>query len=59
MRKKIEKKQIKLNKLKKEAEQLEAIINDLKTISRQQCPVNRVCRCSADSNWDGVCMMSH
>lgn len=54
----ITRKQKKLDRLKKEVSELEEIINNLKIVSRQRCPVNLVCQCAADKNWDGVCKMS-
>lgn len=58
MKREIEKKQLKLDKLKEEVKQLEGVINDLKIVSRQRCPVNQVCQCGAGGNWDGICKMS-
>lgn len=58
VKKEIYKKQMKLEKLKIQVGQLEQVINDLKIVSRQRCPVNMVCQCGADKNWDGVCKMA-
>jgi hypothetical protein len=58
MKKEIKRKQLKLDKLKEEVKRLEDVINDLKIVSRQRCPVNQVCQCGAGGNWDGICKMS-
>ena len=55
---KLIKKQLKLDKLKEEVKKLEGVINDLKIVSRQRCPVNQVCQCGAGGNWDGICKIS-
>ena len=58
MKKTIKRKLLKLEKLKEEVKQLEKVIDNLKIVSRQRCPVNQVCQCGKGGNWDGVCVMS-
>lgn len=32
-------------------------IDELKTESIENCPVNRVCMCPKDNQWDGICKL--
>ena len=33
-------------------------IDEVKTKSIENCPVNRVCMCPADNQWDGICKLN-